>query len=92
VIQTFRDRDARAIFEGRLVRRYRAIARQARKRLVVLDAATSLKDLAALPGNRLHPLRAGREGQYAVRVNDQWRIAFRWGPQGPEDVEIVDYH
>jgi proteic killer suppression protein len=59
-----------------------------------LDAATSLKDLAALPGNRLERLKGDRQGQYSIRVNDQWRICFEWpdGSPGPVNVEIVDYH
>jgi proteic killer suppression protein len=59
-----------------------------------LEAATTLRDLAALPGNRLEALRGDRKGEYSVRVNDQWRICFRWdqGAPGPSDVEVVDYH
>jgi toxin HigB-1 len=67
---------------------------QAELRLERLDAATSLKDLAALPGNRLEALRGNRQGQYSIRINDQWRICFEWpkGAAGPINVEIVDYH
>jgi proteic killer suppression protein len=59
-----------------------------------LEAATTLRDLAALPGNRLEALRGDRKGEYSVRVNDQWRICFRWDQSapGPSDVEVVDYH
>ena len=59
-----------------------------------LEAATSLKDLAALPGNRLHSLKGDRKGQYGIRINDQWRICFEWRREhsGPTNVEIVDYH
>lgn len=57
-----------------------------------MDAAAALSDLLVPPGNRLEKLRGDRAGQYSVRVNDQWRICFRWSDVGPEDVEIVDYH
>jgi proteic killer suppression protein len=59
-----------------------------------LEVATSLKDLAALPGNRLEALKGNRQGQYSIRINDQWRICFEWpeGSPGPVNVEIVDYH
>jgi proteic killer suppression protein len=59
-----------------------------------LDAATSLRDLAVLPGNRFEALSGERKGQYSIRINDQWRICFEWaeGDSGPSDVEIVDYH
>ena len=70
------------------------LSRQAATRLERLDAATSLKDLAALPGNRLEALKGNRQGQYSIRINDQWRICFEWpnGAAGPINVEIVDYH
>ena len=63
-------------------------------RLDRLEAATSLKDLAALPGNRLEALKGSRQGQWSIRINDQWRICFEWpeGSPGPVNVEIVDYH
>ena len=59
-----------------------------------LEAATELRDLAALPGNRLEALRGDRNGEYSIRINDQWRICFKWvqGASGPSDVEVVDYH
>ena len=68
--------------------------RQAESRLERLDAATSLKDLAALPGNRLEALKGNRQDQYSIRINNQWRICFEWpnGASGPINVEIVDYH
>ena len=71
-----------------------AFARQAETRLDRLDAAASLADLAALPGNRLEALKGDRAGQFSIRINDQWRICFRWpaASPGPTDVEIVDYH
>lgn len=68
--------------------------RPARLKLDRLDAATSVRDLAALPGNRFEALAGDRRGQYSIRINDQWRICFDWtkGSPGPIDVEIVDYH
>ncbi len=58
----------------------------------MLDDAVVLRDLGQLPGNRLEALRGDRKGQYSIRINDQWRICFRWQDQGPGDVEITDYH
>lgn len=66
--------------------------RAALRKLLILDAAEALDDLMVPPGNRLEKLRGDRAGQHSVRVNQQWRICFRWTPAGPEDVEIVDYH
>jgi proteic killer suppression protein len=79
---------------GRHVREFSGFARQAELRLDRLEAATSVTDLAALPGNRLEALKGDRSGQFSIRINDQWRICFRWpeGSPGPVDVEIVDYH
>lgn len=92
MIQSFGDKDTQALYEGRQVRRFRAIERQARNRLQYLDAATSLSDLAARPSNRLKRLSGDRRGQYSIRINDQWRLCFCWTELGPETVEIVDYH
>jgi proteic killer suppression protein len=93
MIRSFRDKDTERVWRREHVRRLGAdIQRQARKRLAVLHRAETLNDLAALRGNRLEPLRGDRAGQHSIRVNDQWRICFRWTDQGPEDVEIVDYH
>ena len=74
--------------------RFAAIERAARRRLEALDAAAALMDLRSPPGNHLEALRGDREGQYSIRVNDQWRICFRWDEEhsGVDDVEIVDYH
>ena len=60
--------------------------------MTLLDSAETLRDLAALPGNRLEALRGNRAGQHSIRINAQWRICFRWTDDGPGDVEIVDYH
>jgi toxin HigB-1 len=64
----------------------------AARKLDMLDAATKLSDLRSPPGNQLEALRGDRAGQYSIRVNRQWRVCFRWTPNGPESVEIVDYH
>jgi len=66
--------------------------RVALRKLLILDAADALIDLRVPPGNRLEKLRGDRAGQYSIRINQQWRICFRWTDAGPEDVEIVDYH
>jgi proteic killer suppression protein len=66
--------------------------RVAVRKVAMLQAAHVLEDLRAPPANRLEALRGDRAGQHSIRINDQWRICFIWGPNGPEDVEIVDYH
>jgi len=92
VIKSFRDRDTEDLFNGRRVRKFSGFAAQAEKRLEILEAATSLKDLSGLPGNRLELLKGDRKGQHSIRINDQWRICFNWRLGNAEDVEIVDYH
>jgi proteic killer suppression protein len=73
-------------------RRFSSLSRQALKKLAILDAAEILETLRVPPGNRLEALRGKRAGQHSIRINDQWRICFRWTEDGPRDVEIVDYH
>jgi toxin HigB-1 len=94
VIVSYRDKITERFASGRHVKEFSGFARQAELRLDRLEAATSLTDLAALPGNRLEALRANRAGQFSIRINDQWRICFSWpeGSPGPAEVEIVDYH
>ena len=94
MIRSYRDRKTQRFSEGERVPRFEAIRHQAEKRLRVLEAAASLRDLAGLPGNRLEALSGDRQGQYSIRINQQWRICFEWRPgaEGPENVEIVDYH
>ncbi|MBI1354390.1 MAG: plasmid maintenance system killer protein [Acidobacteria bacterium] len=94
MITSYRNRDAERFASGWPVRQWEPIRRQAEKRLRILDAATSLGDLAALNSNRLEALKGDRRGQYSIRVNDQWRICFEWPSDaaGPQNVEIVDYH
>lgn len=85
---------AERLAAGEKVRRWEPLRRQAEKRLRILDAATSMGDLARLNSNRLETLKGDRKGQYSIRVNDQWRICFEWQQDapGPSNVEIVDYH
>ncbi len=92
MIRGFKDRNTRRFFEGHHIGGFQGFADQAERRLTLLDSAESLRDLAALPGNRLEALRGDRAGQYSIRINVQWRICFRWTDDGPSDVEIVDYH
>ena len=92
MIRSFKDRDTRRFFEGVRVARFQAFEDQTTRRLTVLHNADALKDLAGLPSNRLEALRGDRVGQHSIRINTQWRICFRWGADGPHDVEVVDYH
>lgn len=94
VIVGFRDKRTREFAGGKYVKAFSGFARQAELKLDQLEAATSLQDLAALPGNRFEALKGDRKGQYSIRINDQWRICFGWPNRspGPVNVEIVDYH
>ena len=94
MIVSFRDKRTRDFTDGKHVRAFSGFSRQAEQKLDQLEAATSLKDLAVLPGNRFEALKGDRKGQYSVRINDQWRICFEWPDRspGPVNVEIVDYH
>lgn len=73
-------------------RRFAGIARQVLKKLAILDASEILDTLRVPPGNCLEALKGNRAGQHSIRINEQWRICFHWTPEGPEEVEIVDYH
>ena len=92
MIRSFKDRETRRFFEGRRVAAFQGFANQAVRRLILLDNAETLGDLAALPSNRLEALRGDRAGQHSIRINAQWRVCFRWTDDGPCDVEIADYH
>lgn len=94
MIQSFRDKKTERFAAGGRVKDFTGFAWQAELRLDRLDAATDLRDLSALRGNRLEPLSGNRAGQYSIRINDQWRICFEWpaGSPGCTYVEIVDYH
>ncbi len=92
MIQSFKCKDTCALYEGGMPKRLRLIAAVAVRKLAQLDAACTLDFLRAPPGNRLEALKGDRKGQYSIRINDQWRICFKWSASGPTDVEIVDYH
>jgi len=93
VIRSFRDRETARLFQRHPLRKLTAaVQRAALRRLRQLDAALGLVDLRAPPGNRLEKLRGDRAGQYSIRVNERWRICFRWTANDAHDVELVDYH
>jgi proteic killer suppression protein len=93
VIKSFRDRDTERLFQRRPVRKLGSdVQKVALRKLRMLDAATVLDDLRLPPGNRLEKLKGDRAGQHSVRINQQWRICFRWRSGDAYDVEIVDYH
>lgn len=92
MILSFRDRETAALARGERVRRFASIEAIARRKLRQLQIAGRLADLRVPPGNRLEALKGSRAGQHSIRVNDQYRVCFRWTAAGAEDVEIVDYH
>jgi proteic killer suppression protein len=93
VLQSFSDKDAERIWRRERSRKLdQPTQRAALRKLLIMDAADTVEDLRIPPGNRLEKLRGERKGQYSVRVNQQWRICFRWTAAGPEDIEIVDDH
>jgi proteic killer suppression protein len=93
VIRSFRDRHAERLFARQPTRRFGVdVQRVALRKLRMLDAAQSLGDLRVPPGNRPERLRGDRAGQHSIRINDRWRICFRWRSGDAHDVEIVDYH
>jgi toxin HigB-1 len=93
MIASFRDSETERVFLRELRTKFaRAVQKAALRKLLMLDAAESLDDLRVPPGNRLEKLVGDRDGQYSIRVNDQWRICFQWLAGNAHDVEIVDYH
>jgi toxin HigB-1 len=93
VISSFNDKRTAAVFQGKSLKGFPSnIADTVRRRLRMLDAAKALTDLRSPPGNCLEALRGNRAGQHSIRVNDQWRICFRWQEGSALDVEVVDYH
>jgi proteic killer suppression protein len=92
LIRSFHDRDTEAIFQRRRVLRLQQVASVALRRLVQIDNAEELRDLASPPANRLKSLKGDRAGQYSVRINDQYRVCFQWKDGHAFDVEITDYH
>jgi proteic killer suppression protein len=92
-IRSFKDRRCALLFDGQCPKGFPPdLVRIARRKLRSIDAATAVRDLTEPPGNRLEKLRGDREGQWSIRVNDQWRLCFVWTVEGAHDVEIVDYH
>ena len=93
MILSFRNRDTRAVAERRRVRKFSVdVQRRAQRKLMMLNSAKSINDLRVPPGNRLESLAGDREGQYSIRINNQWRVCFMWSEGNAHDVEIVDYH
>lgn len=91
-IQSFKCSETQDLFNLQRVRRWVNIELVALRKLRMLHAAAVLLDLRVPPGNRLEALSGSRAGQHSIRINDQWRVCFVWTPEGPKDVEIVDYH
>lgn len=92
MIRSFRSKATESVFRREFSRQLQSVARTAKRKLDHLHAATSLADLAAVPGNRLEALAGEREGQWSIRINDQWRICFTWKEGDAYQVEITDYH
>jgi proteic killer suppression protein len=93
MLRPFRDKETETVWQRRRARKLDLpLQRVAWRKLAMLDAAETLSDLRVPPGNRLEKLAGDRAGQYSIRINQQWRICFRWTDAGPEDVEITDYH
>ena len=94
MIVSYRDKRTRDFAAGKRVKSFFGIERPARLKMDRLEAAVTLRDMAVLPGNRFEALKGDRDGQYSIRINDQWRLCFEWpeGASGPTNVEIADYH
>jgi proteic killer suppression protein len=92
VIRSFGDRRTEALFRDEVVRRFESIARPAKRKLEALNAAARLEDLAVPPSNRLEKLRGDLKEYYSIRINDQWRVVFKWQNGDAIDVRIMDYH
>jgi len=93
VLQSFSDKDTERVWQRQRSKRLDPTPRRAAlRKLLILDAADQIGDLRIPPGNRLEKLKGDRANTYSIRINDQWRICFRWTNAGPEDIEIVDYH
>ena len=92
MIRGFKDKKTERLFAGETVKEFSGFRKAAERKLTMLDSASEVRDLLSPPGNQLERLRGDRAGRYSIRINDQWRICFLWGQDGPYEVEIVDYH
>ncbi|MBM3790620.1 MAG: excinuclease ABC subunit A [Acidobacteria bacterium] len=92
MIRSFKDKDTEALFQDLPVARFRTFERSARRKLQYLHRARTLQDLAVPPGNRLEALKGDRRNQHSIRINERWRICFRWEEGSAFNVEIVDHH
>ena len=92
MIRSFGDAATARLYRGEIVKRFGGIRARVLRKLDVPAAARTLNDLRVPPANRLEALKGDRKGQHSIRINDQWRICFRWTAEGPDEVEIVDYH
>jgi toxin HigB-1 len=92
MIKTFHCKDTQALFEGKCPRKFKAFINAAERKLQMIDDAYAIEDLRVPPGNRLEALRGDRKGRWSIRVNDQWRVCFRFEEGNAFDVEIIDYH
>jgi proteic killer suppression protein len=92
MIRSLQDDETKRLFQQQPSRRFKSIEKTALRKLIHLNQARSLRDLAAIPGNHLEALKGSRKGQHSIRVNDQYRICFVWKEEDAFDVEIVDYH
>jgi proteic killer suppression protein len=92
MIRGFRDAETGRIFQQQFSKKFQTIEKTALRKLIHLNRAIALRDLAAIPGNQLETLKGDRKGQYSIRINDQYRICFRWNDGDALDVEIADYH
>ena len=92
MILSFKDKQTEALANGRRVQRFASFERIALRKLRQLEIAGRLEDLRVPPGNNLEKLKGDRAGQMSIRINDKWRVCFKWTAAGPADVEIVNYH
>ena len=92
MIQSFADKETETLFNSGENRKFGKVSRVALRKLIQMNQARDLNDLAVPPGNQLKPLSGKLKGRYSIRVNEQWRIVFKWSDEGPEKVAMVDYH
>ncbi len=92
MIKGFKDKKTERFFAGEAVKEFSGFKKVAERKFTMLDSASEVRDLLSPPGNQLEKLKGDKAGRYSIRINDQWRICFLWGQDGPYEVEIVDYH